>query len=220
MTATSAQGYHADGLGSVVAATDNTGATVGTQRFDAWGNVLASTGTIPHYGYTGREPDETGLVYYRARYYDPSIGRFTQRDPSGLRGGINAYAYVGDDPVNLLDPSGLLPKILLADASCTYAICNTVSAVTNALSSGVQSLGNSLRQNWETSPANTLGKDLGGLAAYAQGVATGNTNLTNAAVEGLSAAQQDNVNAVFLLGTLGRGGAKAGVPSSLSDLKA
>ncbi len=207
MTATGAQYYHADGLNSIVAATDQTGATAGTQRFDAWGNVLASTGSIPHYGYTGREPDETGLVYYRARYYDPSIGRFTQRDPSGLRGGINLYAYVGNNPVNLTDPSGLLPKTLFADAGCTYAICN-LSDVTNALSSGVQSLGNSLRQNWEASPANTLGKDLGGLAAYAQGVATGDTHLASAAAEGLAAAHQDNVNAVFMLGTLGRAGTK------------
>ena len=127
MTATSAQYYHADGLGSVVAATDNTGVTVGTQRFDAWGNVIASTGTIPHYGYTGREPDETGLVYYRARYYDPSLGRFTQRDPSGLGGGINLYAYVSNNPVNLLDPSGLLPKTLLADAGAGSYYTNSAT---------------------------------------------------------------------------------------------
>uniref|UniRef100_UPI0010F62F92 RHS repeat-associated core domain-containing protein n=1 Tax=Chitinivorax sp. B TaxID=2502235 RepID=UPI0010F62F92 len=62
---------------------------------------------IPQYGYTGREPDVAGLIYYRARWYDPSIGRFTQRDPSGLAGGLNPYAYVDGDPINLIDPSGL-----------------------------------------------------------------------------------------------------------------
>ncbi len=76
------------------------------------------------YGYTGREPDETGLIYYRARYYDPTLGRFTQRDPIGLQGGINPYAYVGGNPVNFTDPSGLKQltgvDILLADASQTY----------------------------------------------------------------------------------------------------
>ena len=72
------------------------------------GNQLASTGTIPEYGYTGRGSDETGLVYYRARYYDPSVGRFIQRDPIGLKGGINRYAYAGGNPVNFNDPSGLL----------------------------------------------------------------------------------------------------------------
>ncbi|MBI3479206.1 MAG: RHS repeat-associated core domain-containing protein, partial [Nitrosomonadales bacterium] len=94
-TATSAQYFHLDGLGSVVGVTNNAGLTDATQRFDAWGNKIASTGATPRYGYTGREPDETGLVFYRARYYDPTVGRFTQRDPIGLRGGLNRYAYVG-----------------------------------------------------------------------------------------------------------------------------
>jgi RHS repeat-associated protein len=77
-----------------------------TQRFDAWGNQIAATGTQPRFGYTGREPDETGLVYYRARYYNPGLGRFVSRDPIGLQGGINNYAYVGNNPVNYADPSG------------------------------------------------------------------------------------------------------------------
>ena len=105
-TATAAQYYHQDGLGSVVGVSNNLGTTDATQRFDAWGNKIASTGTTPHYGYTGREPDETGLIFYRARYLDPTVGRFTQRDPIGLRGGLNRYGYVGENPVNATDPSG------------------------------------------------------------------------------------------------------------------
>jgi RHS repeat-associated protein len=107
ISGTTAQYYHQDGLGSVVGLSNNVDTTTVTQRFDAWGNVLASTGMIPQYGYTGREPDETGLVYYRARYYDATIGRFTQRDPIGLKGGINRYAYVNGNPVNSTDPQGL-----------------------------------------------------------------------------------------------------------------
>ncbi len=107
--------YMQDGLGSVVAAVPhdavNGGATVGTQRFDAWGNTVAqSSAAVPLYGYTGREPDATGLIYYRARYYDPAIQRFTQRDPIGWAGGINGYAYVGNNPINLTDPSGTTPS--------------------------------------------------------------------------------------------------------------
>ena len=107
--------YHSDGLGSVVALTDEQGTLTGSLIFDAWGNRIgsASNGEMPNFGYTGREPDATGLVYYRARYYDPSIGRFAQRDPIGLRGGPNQYAYVANDPVNLIDSSGLLPQIAL-----------------------------------------------------------------------------------------------------------
>jgi RHS repeat-associated protein len=108
-TSTTAQYFHQDGLNSVVAVTNNLGTTDATQRFDAWGNKIASTGTAPRYGYTGREPDETGLIFYRARYYDPTVGRFTQRDPIGLKGGINRYAYVFGNPVNATDPMGTTP---------------------------------------------------------------------------------------------------------------
>ena len=110
---TAGMSFMQDGLGSVVASVPhdavNGGATVGTQRFDAWGNTVAqSSAAVPLYGYTGREPDATGLIYYRARYYDPAIQRFTQRDPIGMAGGINAYAYVGNNPTNFIDPTGLL----------------------------------------------------------------------------------------------------------------
>ena len=66
----------------------------------------------PGYGnkaFTGREWDpETGLHYYRARYYDPKSGRFLSEDPIGFQGGINFYAYVDNNPVNFFDPTGLL----------------------------------------------------------------------------------------------------------------
>ncbi len=58
--------------------------------------------------YTGREWDkETGLYYYRARYYDPMEGRFVSKDPIGYGGGINFYAYVQNNPINHIDPRGL-----------------------------------------------------------------------------------------------------------------
>jgi RHS repeat-associated protein len=95
-------------LAEIEAYTSADGGGSQLQRFDAWGNKTQSAGAnIPQYGYTGREPDATGLVYYRARYYDPSIGRFVSRDPIGLDGGINLYAYVLNNPVNYTDPTGL-----------------------------------------------------------------------------------------------------------------
>jgi len=96
----------ADGLGSVIALANSADTTLASQRFDTWGNRTASSGTILQVGYTGREPDETGLVFYRARYYSPAIGRFVSRDPIGLHGGINLYAYVGNNPANYTDPTG------------------------------------------------------------------------------------------------------------------
>jgi RHS repeat-associated protein len=145
-TATAAQYYHHDGLGSVVALSNATGGTDGTQRFDAWGNKLTSTGTIPQYGYTGREPDETGLIYYRARYYDPGVGRFTQRDPIGLQGGMNRYAYVNGNPVNFTDPQGL--------QAFNNATTNTVTQQTSYFGSSLAQSSNptSLIQGGDTGP--------------------------------------------------------------------
>jgi len=58
--------------------------------------------------YTGREGDpETGLYYYRARYYDPKVGRFISEDPIRFAGGVNFYSYVTNNPVALADPLGL-----------------------------------------------------------------------------------------------------------------
>ena len=100
--------YHGDALGSVVGVSDSSAVMSATNRYDAWGNVTESTGTTAQYGYTGREPDATGLVYYRARYYDPQIGRFTQPDPKGFINGINRYTYVMNSPVNYVDPWGTM----------------------------------------------------------------------------------------------------------------
>ena len=102
--------YHYDGLGSVVALSDSNGDTVQTYEYSIYGQVAASDPnflTNP-YLFTGRRFDiETGLYYYRARYYNPYIGRFMQTDPVGYDDGINWYAYCGNNPLVYTDPSGL-----------------------------------------------------------------------------------------------------------------
>ncbi|MEO7862054.1 MAG: RHS repeat-associated core domain-containing protein [Nitrospirales bacterium] len=78
--------------------------------YDAYGNIVDQTGTVEQpYTYTGREFDsESGLYYYRARYYDPATGRFLQKDPIGLGGGdVNFYNFVRNNPPRLADPFGL-----------------------------------------------------------------------------------------------------------------
>ncbi len=101
--------YHTDGLGSVTSLSDSKGNLVSTYEYDSFGNLTSSTGSISNpFLYTGREFDaETGLYFYRARYYNPSIGRFISEDPIGFAGGINMYAYVGNNPGNYTDPEGL-----------------------------------------------------------------------------------------------------------------
>jgi len=73
--------------------------------------VLPGAAGPTEYGFTGREPDETGLVYYRARYYEPTLGRFVSMDPAGMPDGVNRYAYVGNDPVGMVDPSGMVALV-------------------------------------------------------------------------------------------------------------
>lgn len=101
--------YHHDGLGSVTELTNSTGAVAKAYAYDAYGNILESSGTVNQsYTYTGRELDsETGLYYYRARYYDPTTGRFSQKDLIGfVSGDLNLYRYVFNRPLALRDPSG------------------------------------------------------------------------------------------------------------------
>jgi len=78
--------YHADGVGSIIALTDWSGATVEGYTYDTFGRVQRFGNAVMNtYGFTGREYDEeTGLYYYRARYYDPETGRFISKDPIGF----------------------------------------------------------------------------------------------------------------------------------------
>jgi RHS repeat-associated protein len=106
--------YLADALGSVVRLTDPSGAIATEYRYEPFGRVDADG---PPSGnpvqYTGRENDETGLYYYRARYYHPQLQRFLSEDPIGFAGGDpNLYSYVFNRPTVLTDPLGLQYKDL------------------------------------------------------------------------------------------------------------
>lgn len=103
--------YEEDGLGSVTSLTTSSGTIANTYTYDSDGKLTASSGSVPNpISYTGREFDsETGLYYYRARYYDPSVGRFIAEDPIQFAGGMNFYSYVSNNPVEIRDPLGLCP---------------------------------------------------------------------------------------------------------------
>jgi RHS repeat-associated protein len=110
--------YHFDALGSVVALSKfNTslGYAEFVERYEysAFGQttVTQDGSTGNPFRFTGRQWDgETGLYYYRARMYSPTLGRFLQPDPIGYIDGMNLYAYCGNNPLNFIDPLGLCGK--------------------------------------------------------------------------------------------------------------
>jgi len=122
--------YHFDALGSVVALTDHNGDTVQVYEYDVYGQAGSSDPEHPNrFLFTGREFDkETGLYYYRARYYNPQIGRFLQADRVGYGAGMNLYRYCLNNPLNWGDPFGLDPcdpcdPCDMCDVPCAEAGC-------------------------------------------------------------------------------------------------
>lgn len=111
--------YNTDGLGSVRQVLNSSGTIVESYDYDPYGNVTiynssltditsSGSGIDNPYMFTGRRFDEeTGIYHYRARQYDPAIGRFLQRDPLGYYDSMNMYEYVVSNPVNWVDPYGL-----------------------------------------------------------------------------------------------------------------
>jgi RHS repeat-associated protein len=130
--------YHTDGLGSVRAITDATGALTAIYRTDEWGTPTTTTGSSTQpFRFTGEPRDATGLTFLRARYYDPSLGRFMSRDalagsvssPSSL----NRFAYAENRPTSNVDHSGRSSSQVLGGCSasdpcvpilsCFYYVC-------------------------------------------------------------------------------------------------
>ena len=107
--------------GDVIRIVNSTGATVAEYKYDAWGNLLVAESSLTAIGkinpirYRGYYYDtETGFYYLQSRYYDPSIGRFINADTFASTGqgfvGYNVFAYCNNNPANLTDSSGNLPK--------------------------------------------------------------------------------------------------------------
>ncbi|MFH0736793.1 MAG: RHS repeat-associated core domain-containing protein [bacterium] len=106
-----------DYLGSVVALIDETGKVATTYEYDPWGQILEINGeNINPFLFTGREWDEeSGLYFYRKRYYDPQTGRFISKDPLlkllNAPDSVNPYIYVNNNPQSYIDPFGLLDNM-------------------------------------------------------------------------------------------------------------
>ena len=109
--------YHlTDALGSVRGLTDLAGTVTGTSNFDVFGDARTTTGVSSIFDFTGEQRDvTTGMVYLRARYYEPGYGRFVSEDtvvPGGPgTQGFNRFAYVGNNPSTATDPSGNFSRV-------------------------------------------------------------------------------------------------------------
>jgi len=100
-----------DALGSTLALTNAAGTVQTLYTYDPFGSTTASGATSANATqFTGRENDGTELYFHRARYYSPALHRFVSEDPLGLAGGLNIFAYAGNQPTNYIDPLGLKPN--------------------------------------------------------------------------------------------------------------
>jgi RHS repeat-associated protein len=122
--------FHQDGLNNVTTITDQNSKVKMSYDYDSFGMANSTEYDVNgiakpmvtfrnSYTYTGREWDkETGLYYYRFRYYDPMEGRFILKDPIGFAGGdVNVFAYTDNNPVNFIDSDGLYGRLILQGAA-------------------------------------------------------------------------------------------------------
>lgn len=134
-----------DQLGTVKDLVDNSGSVANHVRYDSFGGVVSQSNSAfgSRYGFTGREFDaETGLYYYRARYYDAGVGRFITEDPMGFDSGdgTNLYSYISNRPVDLVDPLGLYGQVAFQQRITSYqdnrgskrTVTNNIKAVVSA----------------------------------------------------------------------------------------
>ena len=181
--------YHSDALGSVRVLSNSSAAILNTSSYSAYGTPTFTSGSTPNtHGYAGEQIDPTGLSYNRARYYDATLGRFTQRDTFAGRVqnplSLNRHIYAKNSPTNATDPSGWCTDLL----SCSVEVGSRVVSSLDEITGPAKII-------WQAAPA---------AAATAAGATTtgGGATLTAGGV-GLAAA------AGVLLGTVGACGAKA-----------
>ncbi|MGW9306246.1 RHS repeat-associated core domain-containing protein [Streptomyces cyaneofuscatus] len=140
--------YLTDALGSVVALADEAGTKVNTYAYSPRGVQRATTTEqVPQpYRFAGGYQDPTGLYHFSARYYDPNIGRFTTPDPSGQE--QNPYLYAAGDPVNRIDPTGLLSLGGIAEAVTPWGDIKTAYEFGSAIGDGKYAQAASIGFGW------------------------------------------------------------------------
>ena len=149
-TATNTLTYHYDYRGSTVALTDGNGNVTDRIEYSAYGLTTYRSGnTDTPFLFNGRygvQTDQNGLLYMRARFYNPYLCRFLNPDPSGFKGGLNFYAYANGNPISYLDPFGLNAH---STGDTNFTVDGFYNSIANALVPGQAAWNNavSLFQN-------------------------------------------------------------------------
>jgi RHS repeat-associated protein len=132
--------YLKDNEGSIVAVISSSGSVQDRTAYDPYGQVTSSSGSVSNpYGYAGGYTQGSGLVKFGARYYNPTVGSFTQEDASSETAG---YLYAGNDPTNEIDPTGFSTTTdLLEDCGKGAVQGLAVGAFTGADATGVGAVG-------------------------------------------------------------------------------
>ncbi len=207
-TTTTVVYYHSDIRGSTIALTDVNGNLTDQFEYSPYGTTTyhAGTNTTPFLfnGQFGVQTDPNGLLYMRARYYNPYISRFLHADPSGFAGGLNFYAFCNDNPISLEDPFGLNGWTPDANQAQNYWMG---VAVNGATSGGIMG-------NLQATGASTMTSFIGFFGAQnvqnhatISGAAAGNGNTGTAVLYG--AATAGDIGLAALAGWTGGGGAAA-----------
>jgi RHS repeat-associated protein len=158
------QFHHADQLGNCVLVTDDTGTWVNREEYFAYGETSLGSFARKRYRYAGKERDEeSGLSYFQARYYACWLGRWTSGDPREHADGHNAYVYVRDSPLHLVDVSGAsAAEVLREAAEHTPEVIVVAKVALRVVPAGAAA-----------STAGGAGATAGGAATTAGGVALG-----------------------------------------------